>query len=99
MGHTLSVLQSSPFQGPDSDPVQFLTICILMLPDKGLRIALHERLLTLKRQLEEGVIAHKVGATSTDGLGDEDAPRPPVARQFNLVSERQTRISKLQCSI
>merc|ERR1712176_457945 len=54
--HVLSLLDRSHVQDAESDAALFLCIIIIILPDRPLRIALHERLLTLKRQLEEGKI-------------------------------------------
>merc|ERR1712187_976404 len=78
--YTLSVLQSLPLHNSDSDQVQFLVMNILILPDKSLRQAIHERLLTLKRQLEEGVIEHRVGVS--DNQDDYRGTAPET--RFNL---------------
>lgn len=52
----LALLEQSNFQDSETEAALFLGLVIILLPDKSSRTALHERVLTLKKQLEEGII-------------------------------------------
>lgn len=54
--HLLHIIERH-IKDEETNAVLFLCLTIVHVPDRPTRIALHERALTLKRQLEEGVIA------------------------------------------
>lgn len=83
---TIQVLQSSPFQDASSDTVLFLAMSIVCLPDRPHRIALHERLLTLKRQLEEGGIERKAG---DEERGSTEATRQNISIKVSTAKQAQ----------
>jgi len=80
---TLRVLQSTPCLDASSDAVLFLAMFIVCLQDRPQRISLHERLLTLKRQLQEGGIERK----ATDDTG-ADAPRQNISMSLPSARKR-----------
>merc|ERR1712232_211746 len=52
----LGLMEKSHIKSAASEAALFLCLVIVLHPDKAPRTAIHERVLTLKRQLQEGTI-------------------------------------------
>merc|ERR1711957_320924 len=85
--YTLEILQTQPQNDASSDAVLFLSMFIVSLPDRPLRISLHERLLTVKRQLDEGGIERKM--SEQESSNTETGTRQNISIKMSAAKPAQ----------